>query len=166
MEEFDNIYTNVDLESVHLLMHHNSLSKIFEGDLNEIVKRDCHGSLFLAKDGKGQEIVDRINKKYKDIGARLWSMWEYNEIVELHSKNICKADALKIVKKELGFNKENTMILGDSINDYELFLEGSITVCPKNGDPRIKEISSIVLDEDCKSDGIAKFLIKFFDIKL
>ena len=58
------------------------------------------------------------------------------------------------------------MVFGDSINDLELFSEGKITVTPSNGDDRIKKVASIVLDEDCEHDGIAKFLAKFFNLDI
>ncbi len=166
VEEYDKIFTNMNDESFYELMHHNLLSTIYEGDLNETLKDDAHGSLFLAKEGKGQEIVDYVNANFKDIGARLWAWGSYKEIVELHSTKISKADALRKVQKELGFDREHTMVFGDSINDLELFNEGKITVTPSNGDDRIKKVASIVLDEDCEHDGIAKFLAKFFNLDI
>lgn len=163
-EEEDNIYSNIDDEYVHPLMHHSFMSSLYVGDLNKILKKDIHGALILAKDGYGKEIEEYVNKHHKNIGARLWAWGPYKEIVELYLKEYNKGTAIKMVREELGFDKDHTIICGDSINDFEFFQEGTIRITPSNGDDRIKELSTVVLDKECKDDAIAHYLLEFLNI--
>ena len=160
----DDIYTNIDDEYVHPLMHHSFMSTIYSGDLNTILKSDVHGSLILALDGCGESIKDYVNNSFTDIGARLWSWGPYKEIVELYLKDINKGTAIKKVREDLGYDKAHTIICGDSKNDYEFLLEGDIRICPSDAEEGIKKLATIVLDGTCKDDVVAKYLLKFLKI--
>ena len=165
-EEYDNIYSNLDVEFLHELMHLNNLSKLYVGDLNDIIKNDIHGSLVLAKDGCGEKMVKYINDNFKDIGARLWSWSVYKEIVEIFSTKINKGDAIRIIKEELGFDSAHTIICWDSKNDLDSYSLGDIRITPNNGEDEIKKLSTIILDDDVTSDAVPKFFEKFFNLEV
>ncbi len=163
-EDDDDIYSNVDDEYLYPLMHHSFMSTLYVGDLDKILKDDVHGTLILAKEGYGKEIEDYINNNFSDIGARIWTYGVYKEIVEIYLKNINKGTAIKKVREDLGFDKAHTIICGDSINDFEFFEEGDIRIAPKNADENIKKLATVVLDDTCENDAIAKYLLKFLKI--
>ncbi len=163
-EYYDTIYTNYDSDDSRILMHHNEFSEIVVGDLNDTLKYGAHGTLLLAKEGKGHEIMDYVKKNHKDIGARLWNWKNFKEIIELYSLKHSKADAFEYVRDYLKIDEEHTIACGDSINDLEIFKKAKITVVPKNADERIKRIASIILDKNCEEDAIALFLNDYFKL--
>mgnify|MGYP003295163347 CR=1 FL=1 len=165
-ENYDNICSNNGEEYLHKLMHLKDLSKLYVGDLNEILKTDIHGSLILAKDEYGSEIVNYVNNNFTDIKARTWKWDMYNVIVELYSTLTNKGTSIKIVRDELGFDKAHTISLGDSKNDFEVFNEAAIKIAPLNAEEEIRKIATYVTDETCEKDGIAKFLVKYFNIEI
>ena len=163
-EVFDEIYANKYDEFSLPIMHHNQMSTLHIGDLNELLKTGIHGSLILAKDGHGQDIVDYVKDNFKDIDARIWSWGPYKEIVEVFLIEANKGTALKKVKKDLGYDFEHTIVCADSINDFELMEEGATRIAPSNADNRIKSMANVVLDEPCEEDAVAKYLLKFLKI--
>ncbi len=162
-EVYDTIHANMVDDDVLPLMHHNSLSSLIVGDLNEILKDDAHGTLILAKKGKSKEIMDYATS-HAGVGARCWGWGGHDEIVELFSLNSNKAIALNIVKEKLGFDDEHTLICGDSINDFEFLKAGGKSVVPSNADPRIKELSDIVLEKSVFDDAVPHYLAEFFGV--
>lgn len=165
-EHNDNIYSNIDDEHVHLLMHHSNLSKLFIGDIDKILPCDAHGTLILAKPGHSQYIKDYVEKNYSMIGVRIWEWAEYKEIVELYSKEVSKGSAVMFVAKRLGFDKEHILACGDSPNDIELFKEAGVSVSLSNAEEHIKKISTYVYPVSCGEDGLAKFMVDFFKLKI
>ncbi len=163
-EYFDNIFTNVSADQFELLMHINTLSKTYTGDLNNILKNNVHGSLILAKDGHGKILMDYINSNFKSFSARLWAWGPYKEIVELYSNYSSKGTALNCVREILKYSKESVIACGDSQNDHEFFEEAGITVSLKNADPRIKEKSTYVYDKEAEREGLAHFFNEFLDL--
>ena len=165
-ESFDKIYSNIDNESVRLLMHYSKESELEVGDLNDILNTNIHGSLILASDDGGPIIKEYVEKTFDNIGARIWSWGPYKNIVELFATTKTKGEAIKEVRELLGFSKEDTIACGDSQNDFEFFSECNIKVCLSNADDRIKEISDYVYPVDCASSGLAKFFNEFFNLKV
>ena len=165
-ESFDKIYSNMDNEYVRLLMHYSNDTELVVGDLNDILDTDIHGSLFLAKDGEGENIKNYIESNCKNIGARIWSWGPYQNIIELFATTKTKGEAIKEVRELLGFKKENTIACGDSQNDFEFFSEAGIKVCLANADPRIKEIADYIYPVDCGDSGLAKFFNEFFKLNI
>ena len=163
-EYYDDIYTNYDDENARVLMHHNELSRIFVGDLNETLKTGVHGTLLLAKKGEGEKIISYVKKKHKNIGARMWNWKEFNEIIELYSLLTTKAQGFNYVRDYLKIDKKYTMACGDSVNDLEIFKEVNIKVVPSNASDEVKRIADYVLSASCEEDSVAMFLNDYFKL--
>ena len=165
-EHNDTIYSNIDDPKMYELMHYSSLAKLISGDLNEILDTNVHGTLILAKTGCGKLIEDDVNKNFKSIGARMWSWGPYKEIVELCSLKSSKGSAIKLVSEQLGFKKEEIIACGDSKNDLEFFDEAGTTVCLSNSEDAIKAKATYVYPVSCSDEGLAKFFVSFFNLKM
>ena len=163
-EYFDHVYTTSYNEGFHLLMHDNELCTIIEGDLNKILDTNIHGSLILAKDGYGKEIMDYVNDNFTNFKARLWAWGPYKEIVELYSTSSDKGTALKFIRDYYHLTKEEVIACGDSQNDFDFFKEAGTTVSLINADPRVKALSTYVYNRTCIDEGIAHFFNEFFNL--
>jgi len=165
-EASDNIYSSVDLKEAYDLMHVNSLSTLYIGDLNEIFREGAHGCMALAKKDCGNKIIDYINSNFDNLKARLWSWGPYKEIVEIYSTERNKGTAIKKVMKDLGFKKDDVICCGDSINDLEIFNESGYRISPSNADPRLKEYADLILDGDCESEALADYFNERFNLEV
>lgn len=70
---------------------------------------------------------------------------------EIVNRKFDKGTAVRRVAEELGFDIEDTIGFGDSMNDVELIETVGTSVCMGNGSPQLKEMSDMVcpaFDED------------------
>jgi len=163
-EAYDNIYSNIDKEDVRLLMHHNFLSNLYIGDLNEILDLDPHGTMILAKKNKSDSIIKYVEENHKNLGARLWKWGPYEEIVELYLKGFNKGTALKRVMDEMGFDKEHTISFIDSRNDSEIIDITGLSICPSNAEEVIKNKADITLNKSVDEEAVALYLNERFNL--
>lgn len=105
-------------------------------------------------DGNGKINVINIAKEFsnKELGKNY-----FFDIVNLKTS---KGEAIKFLLKHLNLEKENAICFGDSINDYEMFLECKIKVAMGNAMYELKEKSDyITLSND--ENGISYFFEKY-----
>lgn len=94
---------------------------------------------------------------------------EKNKILESRFKKI-KVDDVRLgitnklaelddILKRYNVNKDNTLYLGDFINDYPIMKTIGIPVCPSNACEEIKDFSKIILEKS-GGDGVVWDLTK------
>lgn len=80
---------------------------------------------------------------------------EWNN-VEINPKGVTKAAGVKTICKQLGLSMGNVMAIGDSLNDYPLFMEQDVfTVAMGNADPKLKQVAKAGTASN-DEDGVAK----------
>lgn len=161
----DNIFLQHEEEKIILLLHYNELATLTIGDLNKILKNDVNGCLLTANKENALAIQKYVQENYcGEIGARIWSWGNYENIVEIYPCIENKGTALKIVAKQLGFSKENIIAIGDSHNDLEMLEAAGIRVAMKNSHECLKEFADIITKKDVKEVGVYYFLCDFFNL--
>ena len=80
---------------------------------------------------------------------------------EIIIKNTGKDMGIKRVSDVLGIKKEDTIAIGDSMNDYHMLEFAGIGVAVGNAEQKIKDIADIITD-DCNKCGVGKALEKIF----
>ena len=73
---------------------------------------------------------------------------------ELINRQFDKGRGVKIVADAFGIGIEDTIGLGDSMNDLEMIETVGYSVCMDNGSPKLKEISDLVCPA-VEADGLA-----------
>lgn len=63
---------------------------------------------------------------------------------ELASKAFNKGKAVERLCEFLGISREDTIAVGDSMNDLEMLQAAQIGVCMDNGSPSLKKIADMV----------------------
>jgi len=77
-----------------------------------------------------------------------------------------KVDGIKNLAVKETFNLENTLYVGNDLNDYRTMQLCGYTACPADSHIRIKEISTIIL-ETSGGDGVVRELLEdVFEIDL
>ena len=78
--------------------------------------------------------VKKYSEKYKvAVSGFIW--------IDITQKDINKGVGLRILQEKLGITKEETMVFGDYLNDYELMLEGAYSFAMENAHPDLKKIA-------------------------
>lgn len=78
--------------------------------------------------------VKKYSEKYKvAVSGFVW--------IDITQKDINKGVGLRILQEKLGITKDETMVFGDYLNDYELMLEGAYSFAMENAHPDLKKIA-------------------------
>lgn len=77
--------------------------------------------------------------------------------LHIHSVKASKEHAVGELLKMLDVNKEDSIVIGDGLNDLHLFVAGGTKVAMGNAVPELKEAADIVIG-DVSEDGLAAYL--------
>lgn len=86
-------------------------------------------------------------------------------IIEIMSKGINKASAIKQVAEELSIPKDRVIAFGDEGNDLAMIDYAGMGVAMGNANPELKSIANYVTDTN-ENDGVANYLKGYFDLKI
>lgn len=157
----DDIFLLHDTEEIRPLIHHFNGSRLFVGDMREILDQDTNGSIIIAHKDQDKYIEDYVKNNYEGkVLSRNWGN-EYNFIIELFTPETNKGYALKYVADYLGFKREDIIAFGDGHNDIEMLEFAGLGVAMKNGHEELKEVADVILDHTNKEDGLVKFLSEY-----
>jgi len=114
-------------------------------------------------------IRDTIDQTLIDDNAKFFlghqSKWLYDQnmpkaeyaFVDYNNKNSTKGDGVKIFCQMFNIPKQNTIAIGDDLNDFSMFAVCGQGVAMGNSLPQLKELATHVTDSE-NNDGVAKFL--------
>jgi len=80
--------------------------------------------------------------------------------IEINSARANKGDALLVLCRELGIERECTMAFGDGLNDVTMLRTARIGVAMENADPAVKAQADYVTASNDR-DGVAKAIRRF-----
>ncbi len=80
--------------------------------------------------------------------------------IETLKAGTSKANGLIELGKMLGISREQIMVCGDGLNDYEMIERCGFGVAMENGNPKVKAIADYVTASN-NEDGVAKAVEKF-----
>lgn len=86
-------------------------------------------------------------------------------IIEVMSKGVNKASAIKQVANTFGIHQAEVIAFGDETNDLEMIEYAGIGVAMKNAADALKVLADQTTDSN-EADGVANFLIGYFDLKI
>lgn len=90
-------------------------------------------------------------------------VFQHPTYAEIIQKAYTKAGAMKIVADRLGIPKEQSVAMGDSLNDYDMISAAGIGVAMGNAIPELKEIASFTTSSADEA-GVAEALEKIFEL--
>jgi len=85
--------------------------------------------------------------------------------VEIMHKNATKGEALKEIAKIYGINLENTVAIGDNLNDQAMLDIVRYSVAMKNGNTILKEQAKYVTEKTNSEGGVADSVMKLLKEK-
>lgn len=81
-------------------------------------------------------------------------VYDHGIYIECTSKGCTKSGAIKTVLDYLGIKKENSIAMGDSLNDIDMLKNAGIAVAVGNALPQVKEIADFI-STPCDEGGVA-----------
>ncbi len=130
-------------------------TKIDETNLSEIVSGGAPIEKFT--------ILCEIPEEFDGIMGEDYVVLRFPTYGEILQKACGKGQALLKTIKKLGIPIENSIAIGDSMNDYDMLERAGFGVAMGNADERLKKIADMVT-KDVDESGVAYALRKLFEI--
>lgn len=150
---------NEDSELSRAMMAKNNcfpFEDMKEEDLKEVVKI----SIFTKNKESCEKLFQRIPESLVGFMYKNNHLDLYNG--EISIKGITKATGLKQITSYLNIPIEDTIAIGDSLNDLDILQEAGLSICMGNGADECKKTADFVT-KDISNDGLA-YALKHFNL--
>ena len=148
-------YSNVEKKG---RVYINKISDIKE-DISQVVLQSDNEDNFNNLEN---EIINSNNLKISNIGVPNRKHSYY--FCDTTNNNVSKGNAIKRLCDYLKIDLDNTMAIGDSGNDIEMFEVCKYKVAVDNADVKVKEKANIYTASN-NEDGVRKILEKIYNEK-
>lgn len=114
------------------------------------------------------ETLDILTKEFDNLHTEVVTYRSWGQplqIIEVMSRGVNKASAVKQVAESFGIAKSETIAFGDETNDLEMIEYAGIGVAMENATDELKVLANHVTDSN-EADGVANFLVGYFDLKI
>lgn len=122
----------------------NPLPYFLEWNFSSIDSPDDFKGRYKNEKIQKVEVFGKILQYDKEFLGRELDLYEHGKYVECCPKGCSKAAAMDIVLNHLGIKKENTIAMGDSVNDIDMLKNAGTAVAVGNASDKIKEIADFV----------------------
>jgi Cof subfamily protein (haloacid dehalogenase superfamily) len=147
-----NEYSNIDQRTT-------GLRQVVVENFRDMAGDGCY-KLIIPGDPELLKHVEILIKTY--LGQSLTIFTSHPYFLELTPKDTDKGTALAKVAKILNIKQDETMAIGDSMNDEAMIRWAGIGVAMANGDERIKNMADLVTEHTNDEDGAAEVIEKYF----
>lgn len=107
------------------------------------------------------ELLDQIEPQIQEkFGQRYYVVRSRPFLLEILDKNANKGRALTDLTQNLQLKQEETMAIGDEVNDLPMFQAAGLSVSMGNGVPAVKKAADYITDDNDHS-GVGKAIHKF-----
>ena len=97
--------------------------------------------------------LEKYNKDFKvAVSGFIW--------IDITHKDSNKGIGLSVLQKKLGITKEETIVFGDYLNDWELMQQGKYNFAMENAHPELKKIAAYN-GGDNNDSGVVKSIKKY-----
>jgi len=150
-----NEYSDVDQRTT-------GLRQVVVENFKDMVANGCY-KLVVLGEPELLKYIEIIIRTYLGQSLTLCNSRPY--FLEIMPEDTDKGTALAEVAKILKVKQEQTMAIGDSMNDEAMIRWAGIGVAMANGDERIKSMADVVTEHTNDEDGVAEVIEKYFPIK-
>ena len=150
---------NEDSELSRAMMAKNNcfpFEKMKEEDLKEVVKI----SIFTKNKESCEKLFQKIPDSLTGFMYKNYHLDLYNG--EISIKGITKATGLKQITSYLNKAIEDTVVIGDSLNDLDILQAAGLSICMGNGADECKKVADFTT-KDISDDGLA-YALKHFNL--
>ena len=135
------------------------LRQVVAENFRAMVGAGCY-KLIIPGDPMLLAPLESLIRTYLEKHVTLFASRPY--FLEIMPPETDKGTALAKIAETMGIGAEETMAIGDSMNDEAMIRWAGIGVAMVNGDERIKTIADIVTEDTNDDDGVAGIIDKYF----
>ncbi len=150
---------NEDSELSRAMMAKNNcfpFEEMKEEDLKEVVKI----SIFTKNKESCEKLFQKIPDSLTGFMYKNYHLDLYNG--EISIKGLTKATGLKQITSYLNKAIEDTVAIGDSLNDLDILQAAGLSICMGNGADECKKVADFTT-KDISDDGLA-YALKHFNL--
>lgn len=150
---------NEDSELSRAMMAKNNcfpFEEMKEEDLKEVVKI----SIFTKNKESCEKLFQKIPDSLTGFMYKNYHLDLYNG--EISIKGITKVTGLKQITSYLNKAIEDTVVIGDSLNDLDILQAAGLSICMGNGADECKKVADFTT-KDISDDGLA-YALKHFNL--
>lgn len=150
---------NEDSELSRAMMAKNNcfpFEEMKEEDLKEVVKI----SIFTKNKESCEKLFQKIPDSLTGFMYKNYHLDLYNG--EISIKGITKATGLKQITNYLNKAIEDTVVIGDSLNDLDILQAAGLSICMGNGADECKKVADFTT-KHISDDGLA-YALKHFNL--
>jgi 5-amino-6-(5-phospho-D-ribitylamino)uracil phosphatase len=123
------------------------------------------GIVFLIQAGKQDLFEAYIDEKHqKTLSYRLWGVDHRHAVYEVYLKHVSKSSAISYLIEHFGLDKNQVIAFGDGVNDVEMLRDAHLGVAMKNGCDEAIAAANDITTHANHEDGVARYLIRHFDL--
>lgn len=113
--------------------------------------------IIAVEDLEADRVVELLQHPDLTI-INMHSYWDQSKRdIHIHSVKASKEHAVAELLKREGIKKEDSIVIGDGLNDTHLFAAGGLKVAMGNAQAELKERADLVIG-DVADDGLAEYL--------
>ena len=147
----ENEYTGYDYKLT-------GLRQVVVDKFRDMIKQGCY-QLLIPGDPMLLEPLESLLRTYLENDISLVSKNQYT--LEILPPETNKGNSLAKVAEYLGIKSEETMAIGDSMNDEAMIIWAGLGVCMSNGDERVKKAANLISDYSNDDDGVADIIDRY-----
>ncbi|MDR2477922.1 MAG: Cof-type HAD-IIB family hydrolase [Treponema sp.] len=131
------------------------LRQVVVENFRAMVRGGCH-KLLIPGDPALLNPLEKLVRAYLGDDITLFTSKPY--FLEILPSRTDKGSALAKIAGFLGVKREETLAIGDSMNDEAMLRWAGTGVAMANGDERIKNIAALVTERTNDDDGVAEII--------
>lgn len=129
-----------------------------EGTLDFLRGEDIPKLLIMNKD---QTFLDDLRHSLTPLLADIDVSYSSNRYMEFMHKGVTKGVGLHKLAEILGVPIEETMAIGDNINDTEMLKAAGLSVCVANLNPAVRQYCDVITEADNNEGAVAEAIEKY-----
>ena len=153
------LYTNKINDGITRLLGFHQLEP-YVCDISE-VKKDYIHKFILSIDEREMSSLESLAKTFPT--QEYHGFMTQTDLYEFVDHRVSKALAIERYAKKYGYGLEQVMAFGDTSNDIAMLRDVGLGICMANGTEDARTVSKdFALSNE--EDGVARYLIEYFDI--
>ncbi|PKK93559.1 MAG: hypothetical protein CVV61_04030 [Tenericutes bacterium HGW-Tenericutes-6] len=140
--------------------------KVIEGEHTAFTVEPT-GLVYIIETNAMQTFEHYISETFgHTLSTRCWGNDPKTAVYEVYLKHISKASAIKYLLEYYNMPHHAWIAFGDGVNDIEMIGQAHHGVAMKNAVDEVKKVADAVTEYDHDDDGLANYLIQFFNLSI
>lgn len=145
-------------EEIDFLRNRMEVVEFFEPDLSFLAGQEIVKVLYMNTD---YGYLKKIEDDLKDVTADMDVSYSANRYIEFNRKGVNKGAGLLSLAKLLGVKREETIAIGDNLNDLSMIRAAGLGVGVRNSAEDILPMCGYITKATCNEHAVAEVIEKF-----